>query len=150
VNPSVDVVRHFLPRLEVLAHVQPHAPHMTVMQITGGWEKTSLIPRDRVAPDEKPPPPWLNCGATRFRTAEQRREGGLHPGLEASAGWRIQAARSPSPARRDSECCIGAISRPTGWNTPAFLAHRIFNLPHQSRPTTPPVWFDEDVGCIYS
>jgi hypothetical protein len=46
------VVRHFLPRLEVLADVQPHAPHMTVTQINGGWGKTSLIPSDRAAPDE--------------------------------------------------------------------------------------------------
>jgi hypothetical protein len=46
------VVRHFLPRLEVLAEVQPHAPHMTVRQFIGGWGKTSLIPSDRVAPDE--------------------------------------------------------------------------------------------------
>lgn len=46
------VVRHYLPRLAVLADVQPHAPHMTVHQITGGWGKTSLIPSDRAAPDE--------------------------------------------------------------------------------------------------
>jgi hypothetical protein len=46
------VVRHYLPRLDVLANVQPHAPHMTVNQIIGGWGKTSLIPSDRAAPDE--------------------------------------------------------------------------------------------------
>jgi hypothetical protein len=42
------VVRHYLPRLNVLADVQPHAPHMTVNQIIGGWGKTSLIPSDRI------------------------------------------------------------------------------------------------------
>ena len=47
-----ELVRHYLPRLEVLADVQPAAPHMTVHQITGGWGKTSLIPSDRAAPEE--------------------------------------------------------------------------------------------------
>jgi hypothetical protein len=46
------VVRHYLPRLNVLANVQPFARHMTVNQILGGWGKTSLIPNDRAAPEE--------------------------------------------------------------------------------------------------
>lgn len=47
-----EVVRHFLPRLDVLAEVQAQAPHMRVHQITGGWGKTSLVPSDRAAPEE--------------------------------------------------------------------------------------------------
>jgi hypothetical protein len=46
------VVKHFPSRLQVLAEVQPRAPHMTVHQVTGGWGKTSLVPSDRAAPEE--------------------------------------------------------------------------------------------------
>jgi hypothetical protein len=48
----VDVVRHYLPRITVLANVQPHVPHMTVTQVIGGWGKTSLVPSDRAAAEE--------------------------------------------------------------------------------------------------
>jgi hypothetical protein len=47
-----EVVKHYLPSLNVLADVQPAAPHMTVNQIVGGWGKTSLIPSGRAAVDE--------------------------------------------------------------------------------------------------
>ena len=37
-----ELVRHYLPRLEVLAEVRVQAPHMHVHQITGGFGKTTL------------------------------------------------------------------------------------------------------------
>ncbi len=46
------IVRHFLPRMEVLAEVQAAAPHMRVHQVVGGWGKTSLVPSPRAAPEE--------------------------------------------------------------------------------------------------
>jgi len=48
----VEVVRYFLPRLEVLAEVKAAAPHMEVHQVIGGWGKTSLVPSDRQTPEE--------------------------------------------------------------------------------------------------
>jgi hypothetical protein len=39
-----SLIQNFLPDFKVLADMQPHAPHMTVIQITGGWGKTTLIP----------------------------------------------------------------------------------------------------------
>jgi hypothetical protein len=47
-----DVVKHYLPRLTVLANVQPHAPNMTVHQILGGWGKTSLVQSNRATLEE--------------------------------------------------------------------------------------------------
>jgi hypothetical protein len=47
-----EVVKHYLPSLNVLADVQPAAAHMRVNQIIGGWGKTSLIPSGRAAVDE--------------------------------------------------------------------------------------------------
>lgn len=43
----VAIVRHFMPRLSVLADVQAAAPHMEIRQITGGWGKTSLVTSKR-------------------------------------------------------------------------------------------------------
>jgi len=48
----VQVVRHYLPRLEVLAEVKAAAPHMEVNQVVGGWGKTSLVRSDKGAPEE--------------------------------------------------------------------------------------------------
>jgi hypothetical protein len=48
----VAVARHYLPRLEVLAEINPAAPHMRVTQVIGGWGKTSLVPSDKAAEDE--------------------------------------------------------------------------------------------------
>jgi len=48
----VSIVRHYLPRLEVLAEVKAVAPHMQVHQVIGGWGKTSIVPSDRAAPEE--------------------------------------------------------------------------------------------------
>ena len=48
----VQVVRHYLPRLNVLAEVKAAAPHMTVHQIIGGWGKTSIVPSDKAADEE--------------------------------------------------------------------------------------------------
>ncbi|HEX2939587.1 MAG TPA: hypothetical protein VHO91_00975, partial [Rhodopila sp.] len=42
-----DVVRHFLPRLEIKAEISAAAPHMTVTQILGGWGKSSIVPHER-------------------------------------------------------------------------------------------------------
>jgi hypothetical protein len=42
----VDVVRHYLPRINVLAKIRAAAPHMTVRQVIGGWGKTSIVPHD--------------------------------------------------------------------------------------------------------
>ena len=47
-----DVVRHYLPRLSVLATVVAAAPHMRCHQITGGWGKTTLVQSDKAAPAE--------------------------------------------------------------------------------------------------
>ena len=48
----VQLVRPYLPRLEVLAKVEAKAPHMEVHQITGGWGKTSLVAEDKTGLDE--------------------------------------------------------------------------------------------------
>lgn len=48
----VQIVRHYLPRLEVLAEVKAVAPHMTVHQVIGGWGKTSIVPSDKATPEE--------------------------------------------------------------------------------------------------
>ncbi len=48
----LHIVRYYLPRIELLAEIQPVAPHMEVRQVIGGWGKTSLVPSDRTAPDE--------------------------------------------------------------------------------------------------
>jgi len=48
----LQVVRHFLPRLEVLAEVKVQAPDMEIHQVLGGWGKTSIVPSDKAAPDE--------------------------------------------------------------------------------------------------
>ncbi|MBV8591561.1 MAG: hypothetical protein JO212_16145 [Acetobacteraceae bacterium] len=48
----IDIVRYFLPRLEVLANIQAHAPHMKVHQIVGGWGKTSICPSDKAPAEE--------------------------------------------------------------------------------------------------
>ncbi len=47
-----DLVRHYLPRLEVLAEVKVAAPHMEVYQVLGGWGKTSIVPSPKAAPEE--------------------------------------------------------------------------------------------------
>ena len=46
------IVRHFLPRLEVLAELQAAAPYLDTFQIVGGWGKTSIIPSSRVSGEE--------------------------------------------------------------------------------------------------
>ena len=46
------LVRHYLPRLDVLAEVKVAAPHMEVHQVLGGWGKTSIVPSEKAAPDE--------------------------------------------------------------------------------------------------
>jgi len=48
----LDLVRHYLPRIELLAEVTPTAPHMRVHQVIGGWGKTSLIPHNKATEDE--------------------------------------------------------------------------------------------------
>jgi len=48
----VQIVRHYFPRIEVLAKVKAVAPYMQVHQVIGGWGKTSIVPNDRAAPDE--------------------------------------------------------------------------------------------------
>jgi len=48
----LHVVRYYLPRITLLAEVNPVAPHMQVHQVIGGWGKTSLVSHPRVAPDE--------------------------------------------------------------------------------------------------
>jgi len=48
----LPVVRHFLPRLDVLAEVKVQAPDMEIHQVIGGWGKTSIVPNDKAAPDE--------------------------------------------------------------------------------------------------
>ena len=48
----LHIVRYYLPRIELLAEVNPVAPHMWVHQVIGGWGKTSLVGHPRVAPDE--------------------------------------------------------------------------------------------------
>ena len=47
-----EVVRHYLPRLEVLADVHATTPHVEVTQITGGWGKTTLVPSERASSEE--------------------------------------------------------------------------------------------------
>ena len=49
----VEVVRHYLPRLRVLADVRAAAPFMEIIQITGGWGKTSLVPSGKTSAQEK-------------------------------------------------------------------------------------------------
>ncbi len=48
----VEIVRHFLPRLRVLADVRAAAPYQHVIQICGGWGKTTLIPSKKAEKDE--------------------------------------------------------------------------------------------------
>jgi hypothetical protein len=49
---AATIVRHFLPRIKILADIRVQAPHMDIHQIIGGWGKTSFVPSDRAAPDE--------------------------------------------------------------------------------------------------
>ena len=44
---AVSIVKHFLPRLTVLAEINPVAPHMRVHQIIGGWGKTSIVSSEK-------------------------------------------------------------------------------------------------------
>ena len=39
---SMDVLRHYLPKVELLAAERPRTPHMSVRQVVGGLSKTSL------------------------------------------------------------------------------------------------------------
>jgi hypothetical protein len=48
----VQIVRHFLPRLRVLADVRAAAPYQHVTQICGGWGKTTLIRSKKAEKDE--------------------------------------------------------------------------------------------------
>ncbi len=48
----LHIVRYYLPRVTLLAEVNPVAPHMQVHQVIGGWGKTSLVSHPRLAPDE--------------------------------------------------------------------------------------------------
>lgn len=48
----VPIVRHFLPRLRVLADVRAAAPHQHVTQVVGGWGKTSLIVSRKATQEE--------------------------------------------------------------------------------------------------
>ncbi|WP_140886694.1 hypothetical protein [Muricoccus nepalensis] len=52
-----DLVRAYLPRLEVPEPVRVKAPHMEVRQVRGGWGKTTLLPgRMKVTLDENGKP----------------------------------------------------------------------------------------------
>ena len=46
------IVRHYLPRLEVLADLQAAAPYLETFQIVGGWGKTSIIQSSRASVEE--------------------------------------------------------------------------------------------------
>ncbi|MGA7408033.1 MAG: hypothetical protein WBW67_25125, partial [Pseudolabrys sp.] len=48
----IRIVRHYLPRLEVLADLQAAAPSLDTFQIVGGWGKTSMIPSSRASGEE--------------------------------------------------------------------------------------------------
>lgn len=48
----VDLVRQFLPRINILANVQPPATHQTVHQVVGGWGKTSISPSKKATDEE--------------------------------------------------------------------------------------------------
>ncbi|MDO9713769.1 hypothetical protein Q7A36_36000, partial [Paracraurococcus sp. LOR1-02] len=47
-----DLLRHRLPRLELLAEVRAAAPHMRVHQVLGGFGKTSIVPHPETSEDE--------------------------------------------------------------------------------------------------
>jgi hypothetical protein len=49
---SISIVEHFLPRLTVLAEINPVAPHMQVHQIIGGWGKTSIVSNEKASDGE--------------------------------------------------------------------------------------------------
>jgi len=49
---QVAIVRHYLPRLEVLAEIRVQAPHQRLHQIIGGWGKTSLSPHGKATVSE--------------------------------------------------------------------------------------------------
>ena len=46
------IVRHYLPRLEVLADLQAAAPYLETFQIVGGWGKTSIIQSSQASVEE--------------------------------------------------------------------------------------------------
>lgn len=54
----VEAVRQYIPRLKVVADVQAVMPHMRTVQVLstrdnrGGWGKNSVVPSDKLAPDE--------------------------------------------------------------------------------------------------
>jgi putative DNA primase/helicase len=47
----LPIVRYYLPRLELLAEINPVAPHMTLTQVAGNWGKTSLVPSPKSTPE---------------------------------------------------------------------------------------------------
>jgi hypothetical protein len=47
-----SLVRHYLPRLSVLADLKVAAPHCDTFLITGGWGKTSIIPHPKTGAKE--------------------------------------------------------------------------------------------------
>jgi hypothetical protein len=49
----VELLRHRLPRLAVLAEVRAAAPYMRVHQILGGFGKTSLVPHPEITETER-------------------------------------------------------------------------------------------------
>ena len=46
------IVRHYMPRLEVLADLQAAAPYLETFQIVGGWGKTSIIQSSQASVEE--------------------------------------------------------------------------------------------------
>jgi hypothetical protein len=46
------IVRHYLPRVEVLADLQSVAPYLETFQIVGGWGKTSIIQSSQASVEE--------------------------------------------------------------------------------------------------
>ncbi len=48
----VDVIRRFVPRINLLADLHAVAPNLQVNQVLGGWGKTSLVPSPNAATSE--------------------------------------------------------------------------------------------------
>ena len=49
----LEIVRHFLPRVRLLGEMRAKAPHMRVIQVPGGWGKTSLIAGKQATREER-------------------------------------------------------------------------------------------------
>jgi len=48
----LQIVRYYLPRIELLAEINPVTPHMEVHQVIGGWGKNSIVPSEKAGPEE--------------------------------------------------------------------------------------------------